>query len=87
MLRARGIDATVTGDDAGGTAGVNLGAAGYRLEVPESRRAEAEGLLEIDDTDAPSPPEAGRRRPARVHVVGLLLLVVVMLVVVSEVFS
>lgn len=46
MLRARGIPAAVVGDDAGGTIGVNLGAGGYRLDVRDERRAEAQQLLD-----------------------------------------
>lgn len=49
MLQAHGIDATVAGDDAGGSAGINLAARGYGLLVaPQDRDDALELLDELD---------------------------------------
>ena len=59
MLEGHGVTAKVVGDDAGGAAGLNLGATGYRLAVPDDLRAEAEALL--------APSVEGRQMGRAVH--------------------
>lgn len=89
MLEGNGIPATVLGDDAGGTAGVNLGAGGYRIAVPDDQRAEAEALLAPPAPDD-EPATTSSDRPARpiaLQIVAFLVLLVVVIAVLSSVLD
>ena len=86
MLEGNGIPATVLGDDAGGTAGVNLSAAGYRLAVPDDRHAEAAALLEpAIPADEPATAAASDQpgRSLAVQVIAFLVLAVVIFAAIS----
>lgn len=89
MLGNDGIAATVVGDDAGGAAGVNLAASGYRLEVPDDQRAEAEALLEpvVADDEPPKTELVGPSRPLALQVAALLVLAIVVFAVLSSVLD
>lgn len=86
MLEGNGIPATVLGDDAGGTAGLNLSAGGYRLAVPDDRYAEAEALLEpavpVDEPATATEPDEPRRSLA-LQVIAFLVLAVVVFAALS----
>jgi hypothetical protein len=89
MLEGNGIQATVLGDDAGGAAGVNLAAGGYRIAVPDDQRAEAEALLEpavSDDEPATTLPDRPGR-PLALQVVAFLVLLIVVIAVLSSVLD
>jgi hypothetical protein len=89
MLGNDGIPATVVGDDAGGAAGVNLAAGGYRLEVPDDQCAEAEALLEpVVADDEPRKTELDRpSRPLALQVAVFLILAIVVIGVLSSVLD
>lgn len=85
MLRARGIDARVIGDDAGGVAPyVTLGhGGGYTLEVAAEDHEDAVALLEQRDEDAapgglPGHPRAMALRTILRVALGLFVALVVL---------
>jgi len=85
MLEGNGIPATVMGDDAGGAAGVNLSAGGYRVAVPDDQRAEAEALLEPVEESRPTQTTPDRPgRPLALQVAAFLLLAIVVIAVLSS---
>lgn len=85
MLESHGVPATVVGDDAGGAAGVNLAAGGYRLAVPDDLQAQAEALLEpVADAPEARRPKDEPTRPRALQLAVVLVLAVIVLAVLSS---
>ena len=94
MLEGQDVPATVVGDDAGGTAGLNLAARGYRLAVPDDLKAQAEALLEpvADAPEARGPaelrhPDHEPKRSLALQFAVALVLAVIVLAVLSSLFE
>ena len=85
MLEGYDVPATVVGDDAGGAAGLNLAAGGYRLAVPDDLQAQAEALLEpvADGQEVRKPKDEPKPRLA-LQFAAVLVLVLIVLAVLSS---
>ena len=85
MLEGYDVPATVVGDDAGGAAGLNLAAGGYRLSVPDDLQAQAEALLEPVDDEREVRRHKGQPRPRwALQLVAVLVLAFIVLAVLSS---